>query len=140
MKPFFHRNRPEPEIEIKKHKKFRHSTDAPNSSRPKLSQDPNRLIRKEPNPSTNKSRKENSFATKPTLQSSLTAKNSLNATKTNSPFKGSSACIPMLEPVISTKSFKFYYQIGLGAFGKVWKVQERATDKEYAMKELLKAR
>jgi hypothetical protein len=70
----------------------------------------------------------------------MTAKISLNATKTNSPFKGSLGCSTILEPLTPAKSFKFYYQIGFGAFGRVWKVEERASDKGYALKELLKSR
>lgn len=34
--------------------------------------------------------------------------------------------------------YKFIYQIGFGGFGKVWKVEEKKTGKEYAMKEISK--
>lgn len=32
------------------------------------------------------------------------------------------------------KNYKFYYQIGFGAFGRVWKVADKETGKEYALK------
>jgi serine/threonine protein kinase len=36
--------------------------------------------------------------------------------------------------------FSFLYPIGKGGFGKVWKVQQKKSKQDYAMKEMLKAR
>ena len=38
------------------------------------------------------------------------------------------------------KLFKFYYQIGFGGFGRVWKVYNREDNRDYAMKEISKRR
>jgi serine/threonine protein kinase len=38
------------------------------------------------------------------------------------------------------RQYKFYYQIGFGGFGRVWKVYSREDNKDYAMKELSKRR
>jgi hypothetical protein len=92
MKPFFHRNQPPLDPDLKKLKRMRHSAEALNSSRPKLSQEPKKNLKKEAPTPLNRSRKENNFTLKPTLHNCVTAKTSLNATKTNSPFKGSLAC------------------------------------------------
>jgi serine/threonine protein kinase len=35
-------------------------------------------------------------------------------------------------------NYRFYYQIGLGAFGKVWKVADKTNGKEYALKAISK--
>lgn len=35
---------------------------------------------------------------------------------------------------ISRANYKFMYQIGFGGFGKVWKVQEKASWNYFAMK------
>ena len=32
------------------------------------------------------------------------------------------------------RNFKFIYQIGFGGFGRVWKVQDRIVEKDFAMK------
>lgn len=70
---------------------------------------------------------------------SNTAKNSTNATRTNSPIKGSLANSQLLVPAPALiKNYKFYYQIGFGAFGRVWKVAERESGREYALKEISK--
>lgn len=54
----------------------------------------------------------------------MTVKISPTATKANSPFKIFSKSRNQNNLMeTSAKSFKFFYQIGLGAFGKVWKVQ-----------------
>ena len=37
-------------------------------------------------------------------------------------------------------NFKLIYRIGFGGLGKVWKVVENSTSKEYAMKAILKKR
>ena len=40
-----------------------------------------------------------------------------------------------------TKShFSYHYCIGKGGFGKVWKVEKKKNGKQYAMKEMSKAR
>ncbi len=36
------------------------------------------------------------------------------------------------------KSYKFYYQIGFGGFGRVWKVASKDNMKDWAMKEISK--
>lgn len=36
------------------------------------------------------------------------------------------------------KSYKFYYQIGFGGFGRVWKVASKENLKDWAMKEISK--
>lgn len=69
----------------------------------------------------------------------VTAKNSTTATRTNSPGKGSLASSQLVLPAPAlVKHYKFYYQIGFGAFGRVWKVAERESGVEYALKEISK--
>jgi len=47
----------------------------------------------------------------------------------------------MLPPApILIKNYKFYYQIGFGAFGRVWKVAERGSGREFALKEISKSK
>jgi len=41
---------------------------------------------------------------------------------------------------ISKHNFNFLYVIGRGGFGKVWRVEQRKTGTQYAMKEMSKAR
>ena len=70
-----------------------------------------------------------------------TAKNSINGTKTNSPTKHSLASSQLhlhLPAPVLIKNYKFYYQIGFGAFGRVWKVAERDSGREFALKEISK--
>lgn len=68
-----------------------------------------------------------------------TAKNSINVTRTNSPNKHSLASSQLHLPApVLIKNYKFYYQIGFGAFGRVWKVAERDSGREFALKEISK--
>ena len=41
---------------------------------------------------------------------------------------------------ITKNHFLYYYAIGKGGFGKVWKVEKKKTKELYAMKEMSKAR
>jgi len=41
---------------------------------------------------------------------------------------------------ISKADYTFEYVIGRGGFGKVWKVEHKKTNVQYALKEMLKAR
>lgn len=63
----------------------------------------------------------------------------MKSTKNSSPIKhslmNSQLKIIKTNPI---KNYKFYYQIGFGAFGKVWKVADTFTKKEYALKEISK--
>ena len=63
---------------------------------------------------------------------------SIAGTKSNSPLKFS---MRNSQPKHSAKEkeeklalYKFYYQIGFGGFGRVWKVFNRDETKDYAMK------
>lgn len=40
---------------------------------------------------------------------------------------------------IGKNAFNFSYVIGIGGFGKVWKVEHKKTRQNYAMKEMSKA-
>lgn len=41
---------------------------------------------------------------------------------------------------ITKNNFQYYYAIGKGGFGKVWKVEKKKCKELYAMKEMSKAR
>ena len=41
---------------------------------------------------------------------------------------------------INRSSFQCHYVLGKGGFGKVWRVEKKKERKEYAMKEMSKAR
>lgn len=78
---------------------------------------------------------------KPKGMPCFTAKNSINATRANSPTKHSLATSQLLLPApVLIKNYKFYYQIGFGAFGRVWKVAERDSGREFALKEISKSK
>ncbi|CAD8060562.1 unnamed protein product [Paramecium sonneborni] len=42
--------------------------------------------------------------------------------------------------IISRSAFRFIYVIGKGGFGKVWRVEMKQTKKEFALKEMIKAK
>ena len=42
--------------------------------------------------------------------------------------------------LVSKNHFEFLYVVGKGGFGKVWKVQMKKTKKQYALKEMAKAK
>lgn len=72
----------------------------------------------------------------------LSAGNSVLASKNNSPLKSikfSKRNSQLFgEEISKLKSYKFYYQIGFGGFGRVWKVSNKETAKDWAMKEISK--
>jgi len=41
---------------------------------------------------------------------------------------------------VSKSSFQYHFCVGKGGFGKVWKVERKKFKKDYAMKEMSKAR
>ena len=99
-------------------------------------------------PSENKKRKSNDYETSK-MERSTFKKNKMNSaaismgnsvavTNTNSPVKfsmrNSQPKISKKEKEEKLKLYKFYYQIGFGGFGRVWKVFNRADNKDYAMK------
>ena len=45
-----------------------------------------------------------------------------------------------LNLAITKNHFLYYYAIGKGGFGKVWKVEKKKSKETYAMKEMSKAR
>ena len=49
-------------------------------------------------------------------------------------------CFPDLFAAITKDSFTYNYCIGKGGFGRVWRVQRKKNKKQYAMKEMCKAR
>lgn len=61
----------------------------------------------------------------------------MNVTKSNSPARVEVEAKAGLQNI---SNYKFYYQIGLGAFGKVWRVIDRKSERDYALKEIAKAR
>jgi hypothetical protein len=65
----------------------------------------------------------------------MSSSNSLLVTKNNSPVKfGLRNSQTLLEEKNKLKLYKFYYQIGFGGFGRVWKVCNKQTMKDLAMK------
>ena len=70
------------------------------------------------------------------MNSSVTIGNSVLVTKNNSPNKFSlkQSQIMHEEEGNKLKNYKFYYQIGFGGFGRVWKITNKYDMKEYAMK------
>lgn len=76
---------------------------------------------------------------KPKLNGSISMTNSILASRNNSPtkFVMHISHTSLLEKN-KLRLFKFYYQIGFGGFGRVWKVYNREDNKDWAMKELSK--
>ena len=75
------------------------------------------------------------------MNSTATVGNSLLPSRTNSPHKFSRRTSqPKVPQKEKLKIFKFYYQIGFGGFGRVWKVYNKEDMKDYAMKEISKRR
>lgn len=61
--------------------------------------------------------------------------NSILVSKTNSPLKFSMRTSqPKYVEKDRLKFYKFYYQIGFGGFGRVWKVYNKEDMRDYAMK------
>lgn len=136
----FHRNHLEniPEHH-RKPKKGRLSVDSFASPCPRPTQDLRKHKRRSSNLPGEGRGREGTSKPKPPLCS--TAKNSVNATRANSPRKGLPAGSEVQLPAPALiKNYKFYYQIGFGAFGRVWKVAERESGREFALKEISKSK
>jgi hypothetical protein len=124
---------PKPAQELKKHKRRSSNLfgatkpNTPSASNPK---------QKEPTPPTSTHTHRHPYP----YPACNTAKNSTNATRTNSPIKHSLANSHLLPAPTLIKNYKFFYQIGFGAFGRVWKVAERESAREYALKEISKCK
>lgn len=61
---------------------------------------------------------------------------SILGSKTNSPLKFSvrNSQPKNVPPKDKLKYYKFYYQIGFGGFGRVWKVYNKEDTRDWAMK------
>ncbi len=68
--------------------------------------------------------------------------NSTLISKNHSPVKfslrNSQVVLVGVEEPNKLKGYKFYYQIGFGGFGRVWKVCAKDSLREWAMKEISK--
>ena len=106
-------------------------------------------------PSENKKRNSNDHYYEPSklqrstfkknkMTSTVSMVNSVTASKTNSPLKfsmrNSQPKYPQHQKEQKLKLYKFYYQIGFGGFGRVWKVYNKENNRDYAMKEISKRR
>lgn len=77
------------------------------------------------------------------MNSTVSIGNSVLVSKTSSPLKFSvrhSQPKHVEKEKDKLKLYKFYYQIGFGGFGRVWKVYNKEDMKDYAMKEISKRR
>ena len=77
------------------------------------------------------------------MNSTISMGNSRLISKNNSPLKfsvrNSQLFLQEREAAKNhLKSYKFYYQIGFGGFGRVWKVASKESLKDWAMKEISK--
>jgi len=113
-------------LPFRKDKNKRASLESTPSSVAKPSLDRHKHQIRNSNDSQQNSVKENKCKDKSKIPTSATTKHSLNATKHNSPFKSSltNSQLQIYTPN-SPKNYKFYYQIGFGAFGRVWKVSDK---------------
>lgn len=73
------------------------------------------------------------------MNSTISMGNSMLITKNHSPIKFSLRNSQVFfEEKNKLKTYKFYYQIGFGGFGRVWKVCNKESLKDWAMKEISK--
>lgn len=73
------------------------------------------------------------------MNSTVSMGNSMLMSKNQSPVKFSLRNSQVvLEERSKLKAYKFYYQIGFGGFGRVWKVSHRESLRDWAMKEISK--
>jgi hypothetical protein len=106
---------------------------------PLISRAPSELKKRNSNDNYEYSKVERSTEKKSKMNSTVSIGNSILMTKNHSPVKFSLRNSQvLLEEKNKLKSFKFYYQIGFGGFGRVWKVSNRDTLKDWAMKEISK--
>ncbi len=69
------------------------------------------------------------------MNSTASISNSILMSKTNSPLKFSVRnSQPKYVQRDKLKFYKFYYQIGFGGFGRVWKVYNKEDTRDWAMK------
>lgn len=69
------------------------------------------------------------------MNSTISVGTSILGSKTNSPLKFSVRnSQPKQVHRDKLKLYKFYYQIGFGGFGRVWKVYSREDNRDWAMK------
>lgn len=64
----------------------------------------------------------------------VSAKQSCTVTRNNSPTRMSVMETARKQARNTVSGYKFYYQIGFGAFGKVWKVSDKQVGTEFALK------
>ena len=60
--------------------------------------------------------------------------------KEKEPVVGEFSCTNLLLVAVNKSHFQCHYVIGKGGFGKVWRVEKKKERKQYAMKEMAKAR
>lgn len=73
------------------------------------------------------------------MNSTVSMGNSMLISKNSSPLKFSLRNSQLfIEEKNKLKEYKFYYQIGFGGFGRVWKVCNKENMKDWAMKEISK--
>ena len=111
---------------------------------PLFSRPPSENKKRNSNDHFEPSKLERSTFKKNKMTSTVSMVNSVTASKTNSPLKfsmrNSQPKYPQKEKEERLKLYKFYYQIGFGGFGRVWKVYNKEDTRDYAMKEISKRR
>jgi hypothetical protein len=106
---------------------------------PWISRAPSELKKRNSNDHYEYSKVERSTEKKAKMSSTLSMGNSMLMSKNHSPVKFSLRNSQVvLEERSKLKAYKFYYQIGFGGFGRVWKVCHRESARDWAMKEISK--
>jgi hypothetical protein len=104
-----------------------------------FSRDPSEIKKRNSNGPIEIPKLERSTFKKPKMNSTMSVTSSILATRSNSPVKfGLQNKQSSFVEKNKLRQFKFYYQIGFGGFGRVWKVYNKEDSKEWAMKELSK--
>jgi len=90
-----------------------------------ISRQPSENKKRNSNDNWESTKMERSTFKKNKMNSTSSVSNSAFVTKSSSPLKFNVRGSELIEEKNRLKSYKFYYQIGFGGFGRVWKVYNK---------------